>query len=55
MGVVVDQFCRVFGYEGLRVCDASVFPDIPAANTHIPTVMLAEQMADFWSKELGDG
>ena len=55
MGVVVDQFCRVFGYQGLRVCDASVFPDIPAANTHIPTVMLAEQMADFWSKELGDG
>jgi choline dehydrogenase-like flavoprotein len=48
MGVVVDDQCRVMGYEGLYVCDASVFPDIPDVNTHIPTVMLAETMAARW-------
>jgi choline dehydrogenase-like flavoprotein len=55
MGVVVDQFCRVYGYQGLRVCDASVFAEIPAANTHIPTVMLAEHMAGLWAQEMADG
>ena len=45
MGVVVDDDCRVNGYSGLFVCDASVFADIPPVNTHIPTVMLAETMA----------
>ncbi len=54
MGVVVDDACRVFGYQGLRVCDASVFADLPAVNTHIPTVMLAEQMAGIWKKEHAD-
>ena len=49
MGVVVDDDCRVNGYSGLFVCDASVFADIPPVNTHIPTVMLAETMAARWS------
>jgi choline dehydrogenase-like flavoprotein len=48
MGVVVDDQCSVRGYSGLFVCDASVFADIPAVNTHIPTVMLAETMAARW-------
>jgi choline dehydrogenase-like flavoprotein len=48
MGVVVDDDCRVNGYSGLYVCDASVFADIPPVNTHIPTVMLAETMAARW-------
>ena len=34
--------CRVIGYEGLRVCDASVMPDLPRANTHLTTVAIAE-------------
>jgi choline dehydrogenase-like flavoprotein len=42
---VVDVDCRVHGYEGLRVCDASVFPDLPRANTHLPAVMVAEKIA----------
>ncbi len=45
MGTVVDASCRVIGYDGLIVCDASVMPDLPRANTHLPTVMIAERIA----------
>ncbi|EJB07146.1 choline dehydrogenase-like flavoprotein [Rhizobium leguminosarum bv. trifolii WSM597] len=38
---------RVHGVEGLRVCDASLMPSIPCANTNIPTIMIAERIADF--------
>jgi choline dehydrogenase-like flavoprotein len=51
IGVVVDDDCRVNGYTGLFVCDASAFADIPPVNTHIPTVMLAETMAKRWLRE----
>jgi len=37
---------RVKGIEGLRVADASAFPAIPSANTNLPTIMLAEKIAD---------
>jgi len=43
---VVDAGGRVHGTEGLFVADASVMPDIPSANTHIPTVMVAERIAE---------
>lgn len=36
---------RVKGVEGLRVADASAFPSITGGNTNIPTIMLAEKMA----------
>ena len=42
---VVDTACRVIGYEGLLVSDASVMPAVPRANTHLPTVMIAERVA----------
>lgn len=42
---VVDARCRVVGYDGLLVCDASVMPTVPRANTHLPTVMIAERVA----------
>ena len=38
---------RVHGVSGLRVCDASVMPSIPCANTNISTIMVAERMADL--------
>jgi 5-(hydroxymethyl)furfural/furfural oxidase len=44
---VVDPECRVYGVAGLRVADASVMPRVPSANTNIPTVMIAERVADF--------
>ena len=48
MGRVVDTDGAVFGYEGLSVCDASVFPSIPDVNTHLPTTMLAERLSARW-------
>jgi choline dehydrogenase-like flavoprotein len=47
IGSVVDAELRVFGTEGLRVVDASVMPTITRANTHAPTVMIAEKAADL--------
>jgi choline dehydrogenase-like flavoprotein len=47
MGSVVDSELRVYGTEGLRVVDASVMPTITRANTHAPTVMIAEKGADL--------
>jgi len=44
---VVDQHCRVYGLEGLRVADASVMPDCIRANTNATTIMIAERVADF--------
>lgn len=38
---------RVIGVQGLRVCDASLMPSIPCANTNVPTIMIAERMADL--------
>jgi choline dehydrogenase len=43
---VVDTDCRVRGVDGLWVIDASVMPEVPAANTHLTTVMIAERMAE---------
>lgn len=46
---VVDPSGAVIGYEGLRVCDASIFPQLPRANTHFPAMMAAEVLADRWT------
>lgn len=43
---VVDWEGRVLGVDGLRVADASIFPTLMRANTHIPVVMAAEKLAD---------
>ncbi len=46
VNAVTDPQGRVYGVEGLYVVDASVMPDIPAANTNIPTIMIAEKISD---------
>lgn len=43
---VVDTHGRVHGVQGLRVVDASIFPTLMRANTHLPVLMVAEKMAD---------
>jgi 5-(hydroxymethyl)furfural/furfural oxidase len=46
-GAVVDPATgRVYGVGGLSVADASVMPSVPRGNTNIPTLMVAEKMAD---------
>jgi choline dehydrogenase-like flavoprotein len=44
---VVDQEGRVLGVDGLRVADASVFPWVPSANTHLSSVLVGEKIADL--------
>lgn len=48
---VTDPSGKVYGVEGLRVCDASVMPSIPRANTNIPTIMIAERIASLIKAE----
>lgn len=38
---------QVIGVTRLRVCDASLMPAIPCANTNVPTIMIAERIADL--------
>ena len=49
---VVDQYCRVYGVEGLRVVDASVMPDVVRANTFATVVMIAEHAADWLQQDI---
>ena len=44
---VVDPELKVRGIEGLRVADASVFPQIIAGNSNAGAVMVAEKAADM--------
>lgn len=39
--------------EGLTIADASLMPTVPSANIHLPTIMVAERIAEFLGRELG--
>jgi choline dehydrogenase len=42
---VVDARLRVHGVDGLRVIDASIFPNITSGNINAPTAMVAKKGA----------
>ncbi|MEQ4718020.1 GMC family oxidoreductase N-terminal domain-containing protein [Nonomuraea sp. B19D2] len=42
---VVDNECRVFGTDGLRVADASVIPSSVRANPNLTCIMIGERVA----------
>ena len=44
---VVDPLLRVKGVDGVRVVDASIFPQSLSGNTYAATVMVAERAADM--------
>ena len=47
IGRVLDDRCRVIGFENLYVVDASAIPEIPSANTNLTTIALAERAAEW--------
>jgi choline dehydrogenase len=50
-GAVVDATGAVQGLERLYVCDASIIPTIPRANTNLTTIAIAERIAVRLARE----
>lgn len=46
-GAPLDPALRLRGFQGLRVVDASVFPDIPVSNINATVLAVAERAADL--------
>lgn len=51
-GGVVDARLRVYGVQGLRVADASVFPEIISGHTSAPCIAIGEKCADMLKEEI---
>lgn len=50
---VVDSRGQSWDRSGLWIADASIMPRLPRANTHLPTVMVAERVASCVAATMG--
>jgi choline dehydrogenase len=44
---VVDSSLKVYGIKGLRVADASIFPELISGNINAATIMIGEKASDL--------
>uniref|UniRef100_T1GX75 Glucose-methanol-choline oxidoreductase C-terminal domain-containing protein n=1 Tax=Megaselia scalaris TaxID=36166 RepID=T1GX75_MEGSC len=51
---VVNPRLQVHDIPNLRVADASIMPDIVAANTNAACVMIGEKVSDFIKEDWSD-
>lgn len=51
---VVNSRLNVHGIDGLRVIDASIFPNITSGNINAPTMMVAEKGAEMVREDHGE-
>jgi choline dehydrogenase len=50
---VCDQYGKVHGVTGVRLADASIMPNVPRANTNLPSIMIGERFGEWLREELG--
>ena len=48
---VIDSDLKVYGIEGLRVADASIFPQLVCGNINAATIMVGEKASDLILKD----
>ncbi|MBT3556204.1 MAG: choline dehydrogenase [Rhodospirillales bacterium] len=49
---VVDETLKVHGIQGLRVVDASIFPQVTSGNTNAPAMMVGAKGADLIMRDV---
>jgi choline dehydrogenase len=47
LGTIVDENCKMYGIENLRIVDASVIPMPLSAPLHLTVLMIAEKISDY--------
>ena len=50
---VVDQHCKVYGVDGLRIVDLSVLPSLVRRPPHATAIMVGERVAEFMREGFG--
>jgi choline dehydrogenase/5-(hydroxymethyl)furfural/furfural oxidase len=51
---VVNERAEVIGHQNIWLCDASIFPTLPRANTHLPVVMVANRVSAMLRETLSE-